>query len=120
MATPANRSRKRIVHQYDPLDDLDLEIYDEPGHTRCAILDEDVSLDRSTAGFWADWLVQTINLNKISDELESAGAQRHFTIQAVLFSSEGDELLVTTRDGERFAIRYDAVMLDNVRTTRHG
>ena len=112
-----SRTRKHTIHERDPLDDLDIDFVDEPGHTRYAPL---YDAEVSGAGYWADWLVQTVSRTAVSDQLESVGAGRHFTIQAVLFSADGDELVVTANDGERFAIRYDAVMLDNVRTTRHG
>jgi len=115
MSTAGQQSRKKVVHPYDPLDDLDAEVH-QGKHTQFIIED---SSPVHGPGFWADWVVQTTDLTALSDRVEAHGGTRFCTIQAVILGGVEDALLVTDKNGDRFRIPASTVRLDNVQTTRH-
>jgi hypothetical protein len=115
MSTAGQRTRKKVIHPVDPLDDLDAAVHQDGTHTPYVLYDDTVT----TPGYWADWVVQTVHLPSVSDAVEARGGTRFFTIAAVIFDDDADRILVTDGNGDRFRVPVSDIRLDGVTTTRH-
>jgi hypothetical protein len=116
MRKPSEVRGKKPIHSYDPLNDLDAEVHDEPGHVRYII--EDPEPIRGP-GFWANWISQTVSETRISDRLEAHGGTRFYTIQAIVLGSVEDFVIVTDKSGTRYRLAASDVRSPHTETFRH-